>query len=389
MNATMSDAADAAARRVRRVGLALCLLVVTHGSLFPWLFAAPASWPLALRQMLVERLWWTGLGDAIANVLLFMPVGAFGMLLGDGSARTPVARGVRVMLGSGVFALALQVAQLWLPERTAALSDVLWNVVGTAAGLLLAPALRPGVERVARSRLLAHHVALTMGALWLAAQCWPLMPAHNLRHAFTALRPLMRRPELNLVVVCTTALSLAVALALARGVRRRWLFGLLLVAAALCGQLLMRHLELTPSLLIGWVAGLVLGQALLRLQAQTWARVVMVLALTGIVFASFTPWQWSAEPGDFHWIPLLAPLQAARVVHTLELIWAAFWCGALMLGARALGWHGTASAVVLTVLVLVVEVAQRWQPGQLADITPVVLPAIWWWVWRRWPPRDL
>lgn len=389
MSVAQPGASVAAARRVRCAGLVLCLLLVTHGSLFPWLFAAPVSWPLALRQMLVDRLWWTGLGDAVANVLLFMPVGAFGMLLGDGSTRTPAARAARVLLGSIAFALALQAAQLWLPERTAALSDVLWNSVGTALGLLLAPNLRPSIERIARSGLLEHHVALSMAALWLAGQCWPLMPAHSLRHAITALRPLMHRPELDPVVVTTTALSLAVALALARGVRRRWVFGLLLVAAALCGRLLMRHLELTPSHLLGWAVGLMLGQALLRLPAQTAMRVVMVFALAGAALDAFNPWQWSAMPGEFHWIPLFAPLQAARVAHTLELVWAAFWWCALTLGARALRWPSTTSTAGFTILVLAVEVAQRWQPAQLADITPLAFPTIWWWVWRHWPPRDM
>jgi hypothetical protein len=43
----------------------------------------------------------------------------------------------------------------------------------------------------------------------------------------------------------------------------------------------------------------------------------------------------------------------------------------------------------LTALLFSLETAQRWQPAQLADITPVWLPAIWWCVWRRWPPRDV
>lgn len=377
----------AASVRTRRALLVVCLLLVTHGSLFPWMFAAPASLADAWHVMTVERLWWTGRGDAIGNVLLFLPVGALGWLAGDGSARLPAARAVLVLVGSTVFAFALQVLQLWLPEREAALSDVLWNAVGTALGLPLAAVLRPAVERLARAHVLRHRVAVTMGALWLAAQCWPLMPAHSLRHAFTALRPLGRPWDGQASVVLETAFSLAVVLALAHDVRRRWTFALGLVVLALIGKLLVRQLEVTPSHLLGWGLGLVLGFAWLRDAPRATAlRVVGVLALAGLLLDMLLPWQWGAQASAFHWIPLQAPLQSARVAHTLELVWAAFWLGALLLAAPAFGAGRAMAAGGLTLVMLALEITQRWSPGRLADITPVLIPAIWWLVWRRWPP---
>lgn len=366
----------------RKVMFGLCLVLVTHGSLFPWLFSAPASLPQAWHTMTVERLWWTGRGDALVNVLLFLPVGALGWLAGDGSPRSRPGRAVRLLIASVAFAFVLQVLQLWIPERTAALSDVLWNAVGTALGLPLASALRPLVDRLPRTHLLHHRVALTMGTLWLAAQCWPLMPAHSLRHVLAALQPLVRGSAWSASVVAETAASLTIALALARDVRRRVWFACVLVAAAVCGKLLVRQLEITPSHALGWVLGIGAGLALLQRPPGTQALVVGALSLAGFVGQALLPWQWAGDAGEFHWIPLQAPLQAARVAHTLELVWTAFWLGALMLVADMRGWGLARTALWLTALVAAIEIAQRWQPAQTADITPVLIPVVWWLAWR-------
>jgi hypothetical protein len=380
--------ADQRAQRVRRVAWLLSLLLVTHGSLFPWLFASPASWPVALRQMFIERLWWTGLGDAVGNVLLFVPVGATSLLLGDGSTRPLWLRRWRVMAGSIGFAFVLQTIQLWLPERTAALSDVLWNTVGTAVGLWAAPALRPWLNRAAASRGLTDPVILTMCVLWLAVQCWPLMPSPNLRHAWVAMRPLVRPWHPNPAVVATIALSLAVTLALARGAARTSRLGALLVLTSAGSLLLMQHQVLTPSHVLGWSLGIVLAQLLVRLSPRSTALAIALCAMAGFALGALLPWAWSATPGDFHWVPLWARLQSARVVNTQELAWAMFWCGAFTLAARRLDWPAGPTALGLTVAVLAVEVLQRWQPARVADITVGLIPAFWWWVWRRWPPRE-
>jgi VanZ family protein len=332
---------------------------------------------------MVRRLWWTGRGDAIVNVLLFVPVGALGWLSVDASPRPRLQRAVLLLVASTTFAFALQVVQLWLPERTAALSDALWNAVGTAVGLPLAAVLRPWVDRLSRAHLLHHRAALLMGALWLAAQCWPLMPAHSLRHAWVALQPLVRGTGWSVGVVAETAAGLAIALALARDVRRRGTFALVLVAAAVCGKLLVRQLEITPSHALGWALGSAVGLALLRRPPGMAALGVGALALAGFTAQALLPWQWVSDPGAFHWVPMQAPLQHARVAHTLELVWAVFWLGALMLAAQVRAWNLARTALLLTLFVLALETAQRWQPVQTADITPVLIPLIWWWVWRR------
>jgi len=373
-------------RRVQHALLALCLLVVTHGSLYPWLFATPASWEVALRQMFVERLWWTGRGDAVVNILLFLPVGLFGWLAADRADDEWWPRARRVLLPALTWAFTLQIVQLWIPERTAAVADALWNGVGTVLGMPLARIVRPGVDRLAVLPLGRHRIAWVLGVSWVVTQGWPWMPSHNLRHAFVALLPLWRWPAWDAKVVCEAALGFAAVLVFARNMRRRWLFACGLLCFAVVAKLLMRHLQLSHSHLAGWLLGLAFGAATWRLNARAGAMAVAALVMAWMAVDGLRPFEWRDPAAPFHWIPLWGSLQAARVAHTQILVQSLFWTGAAFAAARTLELPSTRTVAVLTLMVLAIEIAQCWIPGQQADITPALFPLFWGWFWRRrWP----
>lgn len=93
-----------------------------------------------------------GLADGLANLLLFLPVGAtLALLVG-------LRRAIALSL---LYSLAIEVAQLWVPGRHTALADLLLNTAGGAAGALLLPRL-PELLRPRR------RVALALAAAWLA-----------------------------------------------------------------------------------------------------------------------------------------------------------------------------------------------------------------------------
>jgi VanZ family protein len=371
-------------RRVRQTLLALCVVVVTHGSLYPWLFAAPASWDTALRQMFVERLWWTGRGDAAVNVLLFLPVGLFGWLAVDRAEDRWTARARRVLGPALGWAFVLQGLQLWIPERPPAVSDALWNGVGIVLGMPLARIVRPGVDRLAELRFGRHRIACVLGLLWVVVQGWPWMPSHSLRHALLALQPMWRWPAWEAKVVCEAAISLAAVLVFAQHMRRRWLFACGLVACALVARLQMRHLQLSPSHVAGWLFGLTCGAAAWRAKPRDGAATLVALVTGWLALDGLHPFDWRGPPTPFHWIPLWASLQSARVAHTQVLVQALFWTGTLVAAARLLGLPLTRTVAVLALWMFAIEVTQQWVPGQLADIAPVLFPVFWWWLWGRW-----
>ena len=68
-----------------------------------------------------------GLADAIANVVLFVPLG---IALGCSavSARKTVALAL-------LLSTAIEIAQLWIPGRESTLADIIWNTTGAAVGV--------------------------------------------------------------------------------------------------------------------------------------------------------------------------------------------------------------------------------------------------------------
>ena len=67
--------------------------------------------------------------QALGNLLLLLPLGLFGPI-----ALPWLDRWWRVLLVALVLSAAIETAQLWIPERSADVDDVLFNVVGALLG---------------------------------------------------------------------------------------------------------------------------------------------------------------------------------------------------------------------------------------------------------------
>ncbi len=91
-----------------------------------------------------------GHGGVLSNAFVYAIVGiignlamfaAFAFLLWkflDGPGRSAARNHVDVILVGTLFSLGIESIQLFLPTRAADVNDVFWNVLGTAAGSLLA-----------------------------------------------------------------------------------------------------------------------------------------------------------------------------------------------------------------------------------------------------------
>ena len=97
--------------------------------------------PFATIQIYVANLdssFW--LSQAVGNLLLLLPLGLFGPL-----AVPWLNRWWRVLLAALVLSACIEAAQLWIPERSADVDDVMLNAAGALLGywLLILLRLRP------------------------------------------------------------------------------------------------------------------------------------------------------------------------------------------------------------------------------------------------------
>jgi VanZ family protein len=364
-----------ALRAVRWLAL-LCVVLVTHGSLYPWQFAWPQSLSAAWDHMMNQRSWWTGLGDVVGNVVLFMPVGVLGWAL---LRRSPMAVLLRLawVIGVGVaFAFALQVVQIFVPARDAVWSDVVWNTLGLLLGLLLAvPASRLPMGRLSAQQL---RLPLTFVALWLLLQWWPLVPRLDWQQIKDALKPLLLHPQWKTTTALDAGLSLGLLGTLLRPLRRRELWLVALPLAAGCGALIVEGQWLSVSRSVGWLCGLLLAWASWRMPARAAAMLGALIAFLWFTFDELRPFEFGESLGEFHWMPFAAQLQGSLSANTLALTWQLFWLGVVIVLLHDIGARAGALALALGLWTLMLELLQTLLPTRVADITPALLPWLWW-----------
>lgn len=311
--------------------LLLWLAFATHGSLYPWLFATPASLALEWERMMHQPGWWTGGFDVLGNIVLFVPVGALGWRLWCDPSRGRVWRALALLVGGWAFAFALQLVQLYLPARDAQWSDVVWNTVGLVLGILLSSRLP--LDALARGAPPPLRVPATMALLWSFLQWWPLAPTPSRRHIAYALQWLWQDPSWSPMTVLQVVLSLAVLGAMARALRQRWLLVLGCVAVALIGKLVNGGQVLSLSGVIGLLAGVALVAACWRLPERAVAAAGVAVAALYAVVKVLRVLGLQAPDGAHPWWAAL--LRASSDSEALAWGWILYWTLCAVMLARS------------------------------------------------------
>ena len=106
---------------------------------------------VALRKRVLELPWapdpieWSDLDDIAINILGFMPLGF--LVYRYRQLAKPDGRGWNVVwavCAGAVISLAIELTQIWLPNRTSSATDLVTNALGTFLGALLARKLQSG-----------------------------------------------------------------------------------------------------------------------------------------------------------------------------------------------------------------------------------------------------
>ncbi len=83
--------------------------------------------------------------QAIGNLLFLLPLGLLGPIALPG-----LDRWWRVLLVAAALSLAIEVAQLWIPDRAFDVDDLLLNVIGAAIGYAIFSLVLRGAARLRR-----------------------------------------------------------------------------------------------------------------------------------------------------------------------------------------------------------------------------------------------
>jgi VanZ family protein len=356
----------------------LVATVIIYGSLYPFEFRVPPHDIGPVATFLASIWERPGRGDALANVLLYMPLGVF-FLLGfrRGSAQN-VGLVLATVIGA-LLSLSMELTQYYDEGRVTSFSDFYTNTVGALLGALAAKAVGARFRLPVIGEVFARPIPTLLLIAWLAYRMYPYVPTIDLHKYWNALKPIVLTPSLTgYDLFRQTAIWLAAYALVEACVRRRQSAFLapLFAVAVLGAKVLVITIMLKLSDPLGAGIAYIIWLLLLRLPARL-AAAIAGFVLCGYVVASrLEPFAFLPVARDFGWIPFLSLMQGSVEVDTLAFLEKFFLYGAMVyLLGNAVGSRLVAALFVATVL-FAASWAEIYLPGRSAEITDGLLALI-------------
>lgn len=264
------------------------VIFIIYGSLFPFDFQAT---PLPLDNFFSEWDIFENRADAIDNFLLFVPLGI---------ALHTCFTGTRARLTAAFFAVlvlafGIQLVQLYLPSRTASLSDAFWNSVGMAAGFLIAARVRRLLETHLSATTSRHdYFALLLVLLWFFYESFPFIPTLDIGLLRDHVKSAVFAPPFELMRFThhyLAATLAGVAMLRVNWMQARYLNLLLIGSVSLLLEVFVAYGSLRRETLLGISIGLLTGYLLETRLKKNQSTVIFLLALSAYLITVLTPYR--------------------------------------------------------------------------------------------------
>jgi hypothetical protein len=350
-------------------------LLIGYGSLYPGDFLTPEAG--AVKKFLTDWRLFTSLGDLLGNIALFFPLGMAGILF---ALDRPNAR-IRItwfLLLTFFYSFALQLAQVWLPSRSAALADVIWNMAGMISGMSIAYLVGGHSSERMPTFSWDSLVPLSILVLWLLTELLPLVPSLDLQKFKDALKPLLLGFSFSFPAAIMHAAGVIVAGStfIALGWSALWLAAALMLVWA--GKIAIVNLTLDASLLIGTLAGYSAYLTMLRLGGTKFFKAAFWLLLAAWTISAITPFS-PAQGGTFNGIPFATMLQGSMETGVKGFTQSLFIYTAMLWLVHKTNAGMGKAAVCLAIWSCLIELIQMGLLGRTADVTePILLLLVGW-----------
>ena len=357
---------------------AIVASVIVYGSLYPFEFRIPGSGIGPLATFLASIGQRPGRGDALANILLYTPLGCFLSLCFRRGPRHSGTLVLAVAIG-GLMSLGLELAQDDIPGRVTSFSDLATNTLGMVLGSFAAIVVGAGFRVPFIGDVAARPVPTLLVASWLAYRLFPYVPMIDLHKYWNALKPLVLTPSLTgYDLFRQTAIWLTVYALIEAIVRRRRsaVMAPLFAVAVLGAKVLIVGIVIRLADPVG--AGLALGVWLLLLLLPTRLRTgtVCLVLCAYVVVQRLEPFAFQEAGREFSWMPFLSLMHGSLSADALAFLEKFFLYGSMVyLLGDALG-RRLPAAVITAALLFATSWAEAWLPGRSAEITDTLIALI-------------
>jgi VanZ family protein len=352
---------------------AAAILVVIYGSLYPFHFRSNPDSNGPLRALIHTWRGPFGRGDFVANVLLYLPVGLFSV---QALRRLPPIARIAFVIFSGLaLSAGMELLQFYDEGRVSALADVYANTIGVAVGSAAGTILfhRPSSWRTGTMNRRPFVILLL--SCWLGYRLFPYVPVIDLHKYWTAVKPLVFSQELPLLDLYRhTVIWLVVALLVEAllGTTRSRVVLPVLVLAVLVARILIVDAVLSPAEVAGAAVAVPVWCALFS-RSETRAPVIAALFAGVVAIEALRPFQFSAVPRPFGWLPFRGFLHGSMELNVRSFFEKMFTYGALTwLLARA-GSRFMVAVCLSCGLVLCLRLSEVFLPGRSAEITDAII----------------
>ncbi|MCF2947754.1 VanZ family protein [Paraglaciecola aquimarina] len=353
--------------------LLVLITLIAYGSLYPFEFISPLDFSERLEKLLNFNLFSSGIMDAIANTLLFIPLGiAASHLYKPHSTKSIII----ILLTSAFYAYFIQVLQLWSVSRIPFGGDAVWNLIGTIIGLTF-------YQKFSRYILIHTNFeksgALTVLVLLYAiSDLQPFIPTIDIGLIKTNVKAVVELSSFNSILVIKNTLFYLVLLHLLKYIVPKTYPSFtyhLLVPLLISMHMFIMDSGIDINVVIGGVcAWLIYNLSKFTLSTEKLANLILLL----IVFNALNMMEYRSYV-SFNWIPFKPALGNNTLINILAILEKSifyFLFFYLSLKSTRSNWKSIGK---LSVIVFALEILQTNIKGTTPDITEnIVLLCIAW-----------
>ncbi|WP_170309666.1 right-handed parallel beta-helix repeat-containing protein [Litorilituus lipolyticus] len=349
-----------------RFFITLLYLLIAYGSLFPFDFSL-IEFNQNYHHILRFKL--TSLGDTVANIALFAPLGLFYGLMNNYISQ-PLLNS-RLLLKVAFFAIILQLLQIALPTRDQNIVDVIFNLAGFVVGYYAVFILRLPNQL---PTLKLQHLPIAIGLLYILSELVPFVPSIDFQAIKDSIKPLLLWPGVDVVwpIIFSSVLWLLTIRLFSfqcdyvpvKRAAQVWLF--MIVAKILVYGVSLSYVDLIAPLIAIMLA------SFLTLQGESFTKLLLSVVLACFLTSSM------ASFGDKNitlelFIPFHGYLSGHLAVAVQGVLFKLFLFSAVIWLAFELMWPVKKVALLLGALVLTIELAQLFMPSKTTDFADVLL----------------
>ena len=332
---------------------AITALVIVYGSLYPFDFSIPAGGPGPVTALLDSWANRPSRGDFLANILLYMPLGFFGVL--SLSRRVGFGRRVPVVVAGGaLLSLTVELTQYYDVGRDTNATDLYTNTAGTFIGATVAMLFSNRLSFPLFPEIKARPVPALLIASWLGYRFYPYVPTIDLHKYWHAIKPVILDPipvPLPLYRHTSIWLALFALIEAIAGRRRSALLAPLFAAFVLSMRVLIISTFLSAAEVVGGVIAICAWPLLLVVNQRMRAALLFLVLGGYVILERLEPFQFGPYARPFSWIPFNGFMNGSVEIDALSFMEKSFLYGSLLfLLGRAGMRAGLAASLVAAML---------------------------------------